>query len=331
MKRKNFIKIGLLLALLFPLGACAKDGSQPKEDKNQGQESNPVVVTSTDILYDFTRAIAKDAVTVKGLMAGVVDAHHWEPKPADMQLLHDASLLVINGAHLEHWLEEIQPSLPKDLTILDSSEHLDLIKGKEEAEDSDHDQKNDNHEHADHDDHDHHHGGVDPHVWTSPKQAKKQAETIYQGLCQRFPEKGKVFDQGWAQLSKKFDTLIKKYDQALQGASGKGMIVPHLAFSYLARDYGLNQQGLQGLLADGQLSAERVKEIIDFAQKEKLHTIFYDAYGDKGEAMRLAQEMKAEALPLYTLESISETDRKQGADYFTLMEKNLQSLVNSFQ
>lgn len=109
-------RVFVLLTLIFLLG-CTKE-----TDK----EGKPVVYTSFYPVYDLVKQIAEDTVELRTFMPLDKDPHLWEPTPKDMKELTKADLLIVNGANLERWLDQVKENLPQ-LKILVLSDSVDLI------------------------------------------------------------------------------------------------------------------------------------------------------------------------------------------------------------
>lgn len=332
MRRKMILPLLFVFSLALVLVGCGKKTDQVS-DKSRERGSQRKIYVTTPALYDFARMIGGEKVEVENLVQGGGDLHHWEPSPDLIRKINQADLFLINGAGLEGWLDKVSASLDPSIKLVDTSQGIDLIMAEHDHDDDhDHDEDDDHDEGHNHDeDHDHDHGGKDPHFWTSLKAARIQAKNVYQAFLDLDPENKDYFKEQWGKLEKTFQNLDDKYAKALAGQEGKTLIVPHLAFSYLCQDYDFQQLGLQGHHADGQLSAGKIRQIVDLATSQGITTIFYEGFGDDSAAQNLAMEIAGKALPLYTIESIDDKEREKGENYFTLMEKNLESIVQSFE
>lgn len=117
--RKKLISILLLCSLLTTI-LC---GCTEKEVKNDGK---PIVYASFYPINDLVKQIAGDTVELKTFMHLDKDPHLWEPTPKDMKELAKADLLIVNGANLEKWLDQVRENLP-NLEIIVLSDSVDLI------------------------------------------------------------------------------------------------------------------------------------------------------------------------------------------------------------
>lgn len=211
--------------------------------------------------------------------------------------------------------------------------------GDHEHKDADHEHKDGDHDHehadADHDHdhehaHGHFHGGVDPHYWLDPAEALKQAEAIYEALAKADPANAETYKKNFEGLKAQLVQLDEDYKKELAPYKGRAILVPHEAFGYLCRAFDLKQIGIEGLLADGDPSAARLKEIIDTAKKDGIKVVFYEAGEDSKIAEQIAKEIGAKVMPFNTLESITDEQRAKGENYITIMRANLEALLASF-
>lgn len=117
--RKQFIQLaveGILAAAAGPsLAGCAAR-----------HHDKPVIYTSFFPVYDLVKQVAQDSAEVHSFMPPNKDPHVWEPTPRGLRDLSTADLLVVNGANMEHWVDQVRDNLP-NLPVLTLSDSIDLI------------------------------------------------------------------------------------------------------------------------------------------------------------------------------------------------------------
>lgn len=86
----------------------------------------PVIYASFFPVYDLVREVAQDTAEVYSFMPANKDPHTWEPTPRGLRDLSSADLLVVNGANMEHWVDQVRDNLP-NLEVLTLSDSIDLI------------------------------------------------------------------------------------------------------------------------------------------------------------------------------------------------------------
>src|SRR5260221_13696803 len=103
------------------------------------------------------------------------------------------------------------------------------------------------------------------------------------------------------------------------------IVTSHAAFGYLARDYGLHQLPIGGLSPDEEPSSQQLAQVVGFANRHHVTTIFFENRVSPKLSETIATEVGADTAVLEPLEGVSETDMKSGKNYFTIMEDNLSS------
>lgn len=94
----------------------------------------------------------------------------------------------------------------------------------------------------------HHAGGgnvhlhsVDPHIWSSVKNAKIIACNMYNAVVDIDPDNEEYYTERYKVLQVRLDSLDAGLTHKLAPYRGKAFIVWHPSLSYFARDYGLEQ------------------------------------------------------------------------------------------
>ncbi|RIX54200.1 ABC transporter substrate-binding protein [Paenibacillus nanensis] len=327
---------------MLALTACggANDGNSGQNAANAPQTDNPAtnntaneaadtklkVVTSFYPLYFMATEIGGDHVEAVNLIAAGIEPHDWTPKSRDLSVASSAGLLLYHGAGLELWIDQFQEGLSKDskVQLKEMSAGIELIEGGEEAEEH---SGEEGHEHEE-EGHDH---AVDPHTWVSPKSAIVLAENVKNSLTEADPSNAADYEARYEALKEKLAKLDQAYTEALSAASQKNMVVSHQAFGYLARDYGLHQTAIMGLSPDAEPKAQDLLEIAKFVKENDVKYIFFEELVSDRLAKTLADEADVETMVLNPLEGLTKQQEKAGETYLTLMEQNLQKLIQALQ
>lgn len=247
-----------------------------------------------------------------------------------MAELSEAKLLFINGAGMEEWKDSVEESL--DIEMVDTSKDLDLIKASEEDHDHDHDHEDADHDH-DHEEgeegHHHHHGEFDPHTWLSPVNIKAQAKVIADKLSEIDPANKDYYQENYEKIAADLDGIIEEYTDKFSKVENKKFIVPHQAFGYIARDFGLEQIPLASLTSTDDPDAKAMKEVTDLAKANKLNTVFYEAGGSDKAAKTIADEIGAKVAPLNTMEFASKEELDKEVKIQDIIKENLENIYKS--
>lgn len=334
MNKKN-IFMGLALALaVTACGNDAKDDtktetktetSQVEESKNQAESS--VIYASFYPIYNLTRQIAGDKFDVKAFNSLTTESHDFEPSAKEIAELSKSQLIFMNGAGMEDWKDDVEETV--DITMVDTSKGLDLIKADhdhEDHEDHDHDHEE---EEGEHEHHHHHHGEFDPHTWLSPKNAKDQAKVIADKLSEIDPANKDYYEANYEKIAAELDSIIEEYTEKFAEAQNKKFIVPHEAFGYVARDFDLGQIPLASLTSTADPDAKVMKEVTDLAKAEQIKTVFFEKGGSDKAAKTIADEIGAETAPLSTMEFASQEELDKGVTLQEIIKENLENIYKS--
>ncbi len=154
------VRAGLVLALL----AALLGGMACKQEESSDRLT---VVATIFPLADFVKNVAGDKVDVITLLRPGDSPHTYEPTSRDMKAVARATLLVVNGAGLDFWVEKLKSAASDNMVELDTSAILEkeglLLSGDE------------------------HEGGVNPHYWLDPVLAQMQVEAIAAALVAADP------------------------------------------------------------------------------------------------------------------------------------------------
>jgi zinc transport system substrate-binding protein len=199
------------------------------------------------------------------------------------------------------WMNKIL-SVNKEMALFDLSQGIELIR---EAELS----------HGDH----HHQGGIDPHIWLSPKRVKIIAENIYMAMVQIDPDREQIYHENYLQFMGILDTLDLKIEQMVTDFKGRSFIVFHPALTYLAADYGLEQIAIEW--EGKEPSPGHLMELIDHGRKENIKVVLVQEQFDMDNARTIAEELDGRIIRINPLDE----------DWETSVTRIVISLVESFQ
>lgn len=284
--KKIIVAISVIVIIICLFGCSA--GSQ-----------NVDVVATTKPVYDFTTFLCSGTgIAVQQLITENVSClHDYTLQVRQMRAIEGADTVVVSGAGLEEFLHD---ALQSANTVIDASEGIDLHCGEHHHEEDGH-----------------HHDG-DPHIWLSTDNARKMAENICQGLCQRYPECAKTFTENLSSLNLEFD-LLKIYGQAaMANIQQRNLITFHDGFSYFAEEWDLNILRAVEEESGSEASAAELKELIGLIRQYEMTAIFTEENGSASAAGIIAKET---GCSVYTL-SMGMSDK----DYFETMYHNIDTI-----
>lgn len=290
-----------VLALIFIL--CLLSGCGQSEEKQK-----MTIVTTLFPQYDFCRQIVGDKAEVILLLPPGMESHNFEPGIKDIKNVNQCDIFIFTGALMEPWAQNIIETTGTE--IVDVSEHINLC----------------SHEHNGEDHHEHHE--KDPHIWTSPKNAKIMVQNILDALCAQ-DEKNADFYKNNAEkifgelekLDEEFSSLAKEAENLTLCHGG------NFSLTYLQRDYGFNFISAYDSCASQQEpSAMRVKEIIDLINSQKLQGVFCQELNQGRVADTVSKETGVPVYLLHSCHNLSKEEFLKGETYVSLMKNNAQNI-----
>lgn len=328
----------LMTCMLLILSACSNNDTNNQDQVSQ-DDSHIQVVTSFYPIYYLTKTIGGEHVNVTNLVATGVEPHDWTPKSKDLLTATNADLLLYHGAGLETWIDDFKKGIDSNSKVIikEVSTGIELI----DSANSNHDHATADDEHEAEESHDHdedseaeghtHSHTVDPHTWVSPKSALILASNIKNQLVEVDAEHAADYEKNYEELESKLKRLDEQYTEQLGALSNRTIVVSHQSFGYVARDYNLDQISIMGLNPSSEPRAQDILKIAKTVKEKGVKYIFFEELVSDNLAKMLASEAKVDTMVLYSLEGLTTNQEKAGEDYISLMETNLQNLVQALQ
>jgi zinc transport system substrate-binding protein len=238
------------LVLVLVLAACSRQDAAPPAPP-------PVVLTTFYPLTDFAQRIAGDRVPVECPLPAGADPSTWQPTRHDVAAYHGATLILVNGAGFEGWLDKV--SLPQSRVVDTSRAFADRFLKHATV----------THSHGG--DGAHAHAGIDGHTWLDPLLAKQQAQAIHDGFVQAWPQDAAAFGQRLASLHQDLDGLHARLLDVSAKLTDVKLLASHPSYNYLAARYGWQVVNLD-LDPQAELTAEE-KEALAAARGGAARTI----------------------------------------------------------
>ena len=267
----------------------------------------PDVLTTSTILADLARNVAGERLVVEPFLPAGADPHSYQPTPQDIARISDTSVLIVNGADYEGFLESVLENANRQGTLIEASAGLSL------RTDAEH--------------------GVDPHLWLDPHHAIDYVENIQQGLTEFDPDGEETYQSNAAayiQQLRDLHTWIE--EQVAQIPPERRVLVTnHKAFGYFAERYGFTIVGtiVESFSSNASPSAQQMAALIDQIRQSGAPAIFLDASDNPALAQQIAAETGATVVTDLHLESL--TEGAPAATYIDLMKHNVTKIVESLR
>ena len=294
-----------------------------RQEQKVGKAKQLNVVTTLFPLYDFTKNIAGDKVSVTLLLPPGVEAHSFEPKAGDMLRVNAADLFIFTGKFMEPWADGLLKGVDnKGLLVVDASTGITLMEGEDEHHDHGHG-KGEKHGKESND----HHGKIDPHLWLDFAIAQKIVDNILAALITRDPAGKDMYTQNAEAYKAKLVDLDRRYKETFLTCK-KNIFIHggHFAFNYLAKRYNLVYISAYHGSPDAEPTPKRLITLKKKMQENNIQYVYYEELIAPRVAEVLAKETGATLLKLHGAHNISKEEFEKGVSFLSLMEGNLKNL-----
>ncbi len=177
----------------------------------------------------FVDEVSQHTIPVQLMVPAGASSHTYEPSPKEVLSASKADLWFTIGEGFEPKVVRTLTSYNPALRIVDLRKNVRLIRDGE------------HHHHAC----SCHSNSEDVHYWLSLREAETQANTIYEALKQRYPEKSDLLKQGYENFISKLRAEDAKIAALLKSVAGRSILVSHPAYAYFVRDYDMDQISIE--------------------------------------------------------------------------------------
>jgi manganese/iron transport system substrate-binding protein len=289
----------LALVALLALGGLAAPAAA--QDKLK-------VVTTFTIIADMARNVAGDAAVVESITRPGAEIHNFQPGPRDIVKAQDADLVLWNGLNLEQWFEKFFENVRDvpQVVVSDGIEPMGIAEGP-------------------------YSGKPNPHAWMSPSTALIYVENIRKALGEVDPANAATYDANAAAYSEQIRALDAPLRARLEQipAAERWLVTSEGAFSYLARDYGMQELYLWPINADQQGTPQQVRKVIDAVRANAIPVVFSESTISDKPAQQVAKETGAAYGGVLYVDSLSEADGPVPT-FLKLLEVTVDTIAKGF-
>ena len=287
------------------------------------QEGLKIVCTSF-VQYDFIRNIIGSEDNLILLNKNGADMHGFEPTAKDIVEIRTASLFVYVGGASDKWVERTINSTEnhdlKAVAMMDYVETMTL----EEVETLEYGEGH-THNHDEHS-HDHSPEDADEHIWLSLKNSIRIINGLCNEICEIDPDNADKYKANTASYIAKLEALEKEYESAFTNSERNVLLfADRFPFAYLTHDYGVSHlAAFTGCSSESEITAETFAHLIEHTNELSLPCILALEGSDGKTAKTVSEATGAKVLTVDSLQSVSETDISNGANYYDIMKNNLE-------
>ncbi len=303
--RSYLYRAHVVLVLLVLTMGC-NGGPPPGES-----DGRLVIVVTLSPQVELVERVGGDRVRVILMVPPGASPHTYEPTPSQMRDIASASVYFKIGSGVEFetaWLDKllgVNPSLP----IIDGAAGIELIGEIHEENGTPEEEHNDE---GPEDAGTHHHTGTDPHIWLSPVNAKRMVMNFARGLAEVDPDHSGDYHANAIAYIAELDELDAYFRQRFEGKTDRTFLTYHPSFSYLAREYGLDQVGIEH--EGKEPTPQALQQAIEDARAHDLAFVFINPQFSTRNAETVARELDSTTRPLDPLPRAYITDMRAIAD-----------------
>ncbi len=197
----------------------------------------------------------------------------FEPTPKQVTSFSDAELIFSTG--LIDFEKSLVERIGDDAKVVNLSNGIELIAGS-----------------CSHGNHQHKHG-VDPHIWTSPRALRTMVTNAHKAIMAHYPDSVK-YTEATGRLLERIGELDNYCATRIKAEGVEAMMIYHPAYTYYARDYGIEQIAIEH---DGkEPSLRQTTALIEKAKEHGVKAILRQPQYSEDKVRAIANDAGAEII-----------------------------------
>lgn len=251
-----------------------------------GGDERPVVLTTFTVLADVAKNVAGDKLRVESITKAGAEIHGYEPTPGDIRKASQADLILDNGLNLEAWFAQFVEGLDVPHAVV--SEGVEAMSISEDA----------------------YQGKPNPHAWMSPLNVQVYVDNMVKAFSELDPGNAKVFEANGKAYKAKLQAVQDEMTAKLAAVpkNQRALVTCEGAFSYLARDAGLQEVYIWAVNAEQQATPQQITEAIGFVRKNKVPAVFCESTVSDAPMQQVVEATGAKFGGVLYVDSLSEAD-----------------------
>jgi manganese transport system substrate-binding protein len=216
-----------------------------------------VVLTTFTVLADMAQQVAGDRLEVRSITKPGAEIHGYEPTPRDLEEAQGVDLIVENGLGLERWAQRFLAAAGSNVPIVTLSDGMEPLPIASDAAA----------------------GKPNPHAWMSPRRAELYVDRLVEAFSRLDPASAEQFKRRGETYKEQLKGLDRELRSALAALppNQRLLVTCEGAFSYLARDYGLDEAYLWPVNAESQVTPRRLARLIDTVKQRRVPAVFCES------------------------------------------------------
>jgi manganese/iron transport system substrate-binding protein len=251
------------------------------------QDNRFKAVTTFTVIADMARNVAGDAAIVESITKAGAEIHGYQPTPRDIIRAQDADLILWNGLNLELWFEQFFSNLSDvpSVTLSDGIKPMGITEGE-------------------------YSGKPNPHAWMSVTSALIYVDNIRDAFIAHDPKNATIYAANAAVYKQEITDAITPLRDAILAVppEQRWLVSCEGAFSYLIRDFEMQELYLWPINADQQGTPQQVRKVIDRIRANNIKAVFCESTVSQAPAEQVARETGAEYGGVLYVDSLTEAD-----------------------
>ena len=309
--------IGIILCAAMCAGLFCACGANTDSGKLN-------IVTTIFPEYDWVKNIIgedSEKFELTMLLDSGVDLHSYQPTADDIIKISTCDLFIYVGGESDEWVEDALKNAPETLKAInlldvlgDSVKEEEVVEGMEAEDEEESDEPE-----------------LDEHVWLSLKNAEILVDAIKDELVKIDADNTEAYIANASAYCDKLKNLDSQYKSAVENAKIKTVLfADRFPFRYLTDDYGLSYYAaFVGCSAESEASFETIAFLANKTDELKLPAVItLEGTNHKiaETVISTSKNKTAQILTMDSMQSVTSDDVKNGANYLSIMEKNLETL-----
>lgn len=244
-------------------------------------------VTTFTVIADMARNVAGDAAIVESITRPGAEIHGYQPTPRDIIRAQDADLILWNGMNLELWFEQFLSNLSDvpSVTVSEGITPLSISTGEYE-------------------------GKPNPHAWMGLDTALIYVDNIRDAFMEHDPDNAAIYEANAAAYKAEITATIAPLRDRIMALpeDERWLVSCEGAFSYLVRDFGMQELYLWPINADATGTPQQVRRVIDAVRENDIPAVFCESTVSQAPAEQVARETGATYAGVLYVDSLTEAD-----------------------
>lgn len=260
----------------------------------------PVIATSIFPIADVTARLVGPEIEVFFIIPSGANPHSYEPVPSDVRRLQKVDLFIGVHPEFDGWIRRYLPPGVLTMNLMEPA-----------------------HGHAaEHED------AQNPHIWLSVKRMRRILPELIHRLCRIDTQAAARIEEAGRAYADSLERLDRSIHDLMHGLQDRPFIQWHPAWTFFARDYGLNLAGSIQRGHGHEPSLKTFEQLTAEAREKGVQLIVIGLNLESRAVESLAREIGADVLKL---DNLGDPEIPERNSYIHLMRYNAERLAEALR